>query len=100
MPPLRAIYQYIRIIRRILMRPFRTESDRWVSSYLNFPSASPVLWLQISPYSLLQTPLRVLLVYTTSLYIVLFYGLNKPLILSALLVTLVLFVKCPTVTST
>ena len=58
------------------------------------------MWLQISPYRLLQTPLRVLLVYTTSLYIVLFYSHNKTIILSALLVTLVLFVKCRTVTST
>ena len=100
MPPLRAIYQSIRIARRVLMRPFRTESDRWLSSYLNFRSVSGVLWLQISLYCLLQTPLRVLLVYTTSLYIVLFYSLNKTIIPSALLVTLVLFVKCPTVTST
>ena len=76
------------------------ESDRWLSSYLNFQSASRVLWLQISPYCLLQTPLRVLLVYTTSLYIVRFYSHNKTIILSALLVTLVLFVKCPAVTST
>ena len=33
----------------------------------------------------------------TSLYIVLFYNLNKTIILSALLVTPILFVKCPTV---
>ena len=99
-PPLRAIYQSIRIVRRILMRPLRNESDRWLLSSLNFRSASRVLWLQISPYYLLQTPPRVLLVYTTSLYIVLFYSLNKSIILSALLVTLVLFVKCPTVTTT
>ena len=82
------------------MRPFRTESDGWLSSYLNFRSVPRVFWLPISPYCLLQTPLRVLSVYTTSLYTVVFYSLNKTIILSALLVTLVLFVKCPTVTST
>ena len=101
MPPLRAIHQSIRLVRRILlMRPLRTESDRWLSSYLNFWSVSRVLWLQISPYCLLQTPLRVLSVYTISLCIVLFYSLNKTILLSALLVTLrvVLFVKCPTST--
>ena len=71
------------------MRPFRTESDGWLSSYLNSRSVPRVFWLPISPYCLLQTPLRVLLVYTTSLYIVLFDSLNKTIILSALLVTLV-----------
>ena len=81
-------------------RPFRTESDHWLSTYLNSRSVSRVLWLQISPYCLLPTLLRVLSVYTTILYIVLFYSLNKTIILSALLVTLVLFVKYPTVTST
>ena len=98
MLPLRAIYQSIRFVRRILMRHFQTESDRWLSSYHNFRSVSRVPWLPISPYCLLQPPLRVLLVYTNSLYIVLFYSLNKTILLSALLVTLVLFVKCPTST--
>ena len=43
-------------------------------------------------------PLLVLLVHTTSLYIVLFHSLNKAILLSDLLVNLVLFVKCPTST--
>ena len=98
MPLLWAIHHYIHLVRRILMRPLQTQSDSWLLSYLNLLSVSLVLWLQISPYCQLVTPLRVLLVYTTSLYIVHFYSLNKTILLSVLLVTLVLFVKCPTST--
>ena len=56
----------------------------------------------VSEPALLLAPgmplLRVLLVHTTSLYIVLFYSLNNAILLSDPLLTLVLSVKCPTST--
>ena len=36
MPPLRAIYHSIRLLRRILMRPLRTLADAWLVRYPSF----------------------------------------------------------------
>ena len=143
MPPLRAIYHSISLVRRILMRPLRTLADAWLVRYpsfsftesysystatshtptdssrpadsietlpdgirpplvelpqlsVSFPRA--VITLADLPLLPAWTLLRVLLVYTTRLYIVLFYSLNKAILLSDPLVTLVLSVKCPTST--
>ena len=63
------------------MIPLQTLADAWLVRYPSFSSTGG--------YS--HAP-------ATSLYIVLFYSLNKPIFLSDLLVTLVHFVKYPTST--
>ena len=76
------------------IRPLAAELPQLLVS---FPGA-----MVVSELALMLAPgmplLRVLLVHTTSLYIVLFYSLNKAILLSDPLVTLVLSVKCPTST--
>ena len=51
MPPLRAIYHSIRLVRRILKRPFRTLADAWLVRYSSFSSTESYSYATATSYT-------------------------------------------------